>query len=211
MISHENKFIFIHISKTAGKSILKALSLPSAADHRNATQQFKEYGPEIWDQYFKFCFVRNPWDRLVSGYFYRVGGGSGERDDLERAKIYPPTFQEFCSNLERFMLLPNEGMFVPQVDWITNQGGGLMVDFVGKFEQLDKDFSFICNKIGVESRLQHINKSRHKPYWSYYDNRSVELVREAYKKDIEHFDYQFEKGEPKKFFSFLQPVINRFR
>lgn len=195
MISHEHRFIFVHIQKTAGKSLLKALGLPLGADHRFAQVQRDAYGEGLWNAYFKFAFVRDPWDRLVSGYFYRVKGGSGRPGDLARARLYPRSFRKFCRNLDHFMSLPDEHMFVPQYQWISDQDGRVLMDFVGRYERLHADFAEISRRIGLRgASLPHVNRSDHKPYWEHYDRETRDLVARAYEGDIERFGYDF--GHP---------------
>jgi hypothetical protein len=192
MISNDHKFIFIHIQKTAGKSLLKALGLPLGADHRFASVQREDYGHHLWSTCFKFAFVRNPWDRLVSAYHYRRNGGSRRPDDLARAKLYPRSFRRFCRRLDHFMNLPDEHMFVPQWQWISDAEGRIIIDFVGRYEELDRDFEEVCRRIGLDGlRLPHVNKSEHRPYWDYYDAETRDLVGEAYAEDIERFGYAF--------------------
>jgi hypothetical protein len=197
MISHEHRFIFVHIQKTAGKSLLKPLGLPPGADHRFARQQRADYGEALWHAYFKFAFVRNPWDRLVSGYHYRIRGGSQRPGDLARAKLYPRSFRKFCRNLDRFMNLPDEHMFVPQWQWISDPQERMIIDFVGRYEALDQDFETVCRRLGLPvKRLPHVNQSKHRPYPDYYDRETRDLVARAYERDIELFGYSFDQELP---------------
>ena len=213
MISHDHRFIFVHIQKTAGKSILKALGLPLGADHRFAEKQRKDYGEDLWDSYFKFAIVRNPWDRLVSAYHYRVTGGSRSPDDLARAKLYPRSFRRFCMNLDHFVRLPNEHMFRPQYEWISDSAGKDLTDFVGHFETLNEDFLVIRRQIGLEgAELPHINKSNHRPFWRYYDRVTRDLVERAYQEDIERFGYELghEVDEPSRYRLFMDRLNRTF-
>jgi hypothetical protein len=69
MISHEHKFIFVHVPKTGGTSIESLLDL-SGAKH-NTARQYRNFFPDVWKRYFSFAFVRNPWDRVLSFYMFR--------------------------------------------------------------------------------------------------------------------------------------------
>ena len=79
MISHEHKCIFVHLPKVAGDSIERALTnegwhtprgkIPYKIQHEPSSS-LKEIYAEFWDEYFKFSFVRNPWDLLISTYMW---------------------------------------------------------------------------------------------------------------------------------------------
>ena len=79
------KFVFIHINKTAGSSIEKALKL--RFEHKTALEKRAEIGPELFAEKFVFAFVRNPWDKVVSHYHYRVRTNQNGFGDLMPAKL----------------------------------------------------------------------------------------------------------------------------
>ncbi|MEZ0148371.1 MAG: sulfotransferase family 2 domain-containing protein [Candidatus Reddybacter sp.] len=185
-------FIFIHIQKTAGKSIKQALGLKGGADHRAAKIMRDETDESIWNGSFKFSFVRNPWDRIVSAYYYRLQGGNGSNNDLIRAKKYPDTFELFCEQIAYFQSLENESMFVPQKDWITDNHSNQIIDFIGRIENIQNDFNIICNRLGRQQvQLPHINQSLHESYRDVYNANTRKLIALAYQEDIEYFKYTF--------------------
>ena len=186
-------FVFVHIQKTAGKSIRQALGLKKGANHNSAQQWLNEYTVDEWNNAFKFTFVRNPWDRLLSSYMYRTQGGNGSKGDHERARLYPDNFTEFCENIEAFIALPNESMFEPQYRRISDEKDNILVNFVGKTENIEADFGHVCNELGIKGdvKLAHINKSIHDNYRRYYDKHTQFIIGKVYEEDIEKFNYWF--------------------
>ncbi len=173
MISHHHKCIFIHIPKTAGQSVehcfIHALGLtwdtraPLLLRHNDRTElgppslahlKYAEYSKykyiteEQLQTYFKFAFVRNPWSRLISIYKYM--GHSKKMD-----------FKSFLMKSFKNELWNNRYWFVcPQSEYVCDENGELILDFVGRFENLQDDFNYICTKIGLqETELPHVNKS----------------------------------------------------
>ena len=192
MISDKHKFIFIHITKTGGTSIQK-LFQGKLKTHKFAKNYKKLIGDEKWNNYFKFAFVRNPWDKMVSQYFFIQKKHKGN---------YELTFREFILGFESFCqgngFSQGNGEdisveFNPvQLPWILDDDGNCLVDFIGKFENFQKDFDLVCDKIGVPQRqLPHKNKSKHKNYTEYYDEETRAIVAKQFAKDIEYFDYKF--------------------
>lgn len=182
MISHKHKFLFIQIPKTATSSIHDVLAQHMEYDYAKISRHAKyseasEFYPEC-KNYFKFCFVRNPWDRLLSFYFFK-------KTDKAKQKI-PKDLP-----LKDFLLtslLSGQTAF-DQYSYIDGFDGN---SFIGQFENLQQDFDAICDIIGLShQRLPHTNKSNHKHYTEYYDDETRELVAKKFARDIEHFGYKF--------------------
>jgi hypothetical protein len=192
-ISHKHKFVFIAIPKTASSTIRNAVDeysdIRSVGDTtspyhwhikaRDLKKHFKNKGWN-WDEYFKFCFVRNPWDRLVSLYTY-----------FQRRKYLPlpidggPHYTTWLSDRFRDKRSDSGAIYYAA-------GKDILVDFIGKTENLQEDFDIICDKIGIPTqKLPYENKTKHKHYTEYYDDETKQLVAEKYAKDIEHFGYEF--------------------
>lgn len=141
---------------------------------------------DFFESSFKFCFVRNPWDRLVSLFFYR-----------KLDKEYE-NFRQFCLDFKDQEIEPIglynsrlNSQFNEQLSWIIDEKGRLLVDFIGRFERLEEDFSKICRILGVRNKLPHRNRSDHSGYRDYYDEETAGIIRQRYKRDIEFFGYDF--------------------
>ena len=83
------------------------------------------------------------------------------------------------------------GILRTQKAFLVDERGQQIVDFVGRFENLGGDFAEICNKLQINQRLPHVNRSRHAAYRDYYTDRTMHLVKEAFAADIDFFDYGF--------------------
>jgi chondroitin 4-sulfotransferase 11 len=185
-------FVFVHIQKTAGKSIKAALGLKGGAYHRPASVMHDELGEATWQSSFKFAFVRNPWDRLVSAYFYRRQGGNGSLNDRKRSKLYPSSFDQFCERIDEFKSLPDELMFITQADWVSDGNSKIIVDFVGKVENIQSDFDLVCDELKrPRIALPYLNRSHHRSYRDVYSDRTKKIVCSAYQDDIDIFKYTF--------------------
>ena len=176
--------IFIHVPKAAGSTIQKALKsqnydLPTCL-HKKVTS----YPEKTRENSFVFSFVRNPFDRIVSGYHYLTGGFCG-RADADFGKTLPATFEGFIKNIDAYI---NRLHFRPMTFWLDDE-----IDFIGRFESFHRDFNIVCDRIKIpRQQLPHHNKSQHRHYTEYYDNETIEIVSKKYAKDIELFGYSFE-------------------
>lgn len=184
-------YIFVHVNKTGGTSILKALKHPKKL-HYTAREIQEKIGQENWRKSLSFAFVRNPYDRVVSQYKYRIKTNQNalsERTiDFNQwvKKVYGPHPDPFYRDTER--------MFITQKQWLTNAKGQICVDYIGRFENLVEDFTVIANKIKPGAKLEHRNQtSRKKPYQDYYDLETQEIITNYFSEDFEAFDYNIEK------------------
>lgn len=194
---------FIHIPKNGGLTIRRVLGdgfyVRSSMGETGRATLYRQYlGEQCWNQAFKFCFVRNPYDRAVSiwrflcdGYeaslhrnFGRSSGGSyGYGRDL--------TFREFLEGFPEPNLWERWHM-TTQSFHVTDDSGRLMVDFVGRLEKLQQDFDTVCDQIGMRRvQLPHENRTEHEHYTRYYDAETRRLAEQRYGEDIERFNYCF--------------------
>jgi hypothetical protein len=204
MISHRYKFIFTKISKTASDTI--QLTLPQENSAHLGHWHLIDDIDERTKDYFKFTIVRNPWDRLVSFYAFCIKTSrTPAYNNLKKFKDFvldstnkyhvDPKWCKHSPALEK--LLSTERTkercrLESQLDWISDDDGKILVDFIGRFENLQEDFNIVCDKIGIPHRkLPHKNKTKHKHYTEYYDEETRQIVAELHAKDIEYFGYKF--------------------
>jgi len=204
MISHQHKVIFVHIQKTGGTAIASAFGQPSVypEKHFSASELRLLYGDSAWTTYFKFSFVRNPWDRLVSWWSNIQDQRPAFEQGIHLNKFqtyvlqHAFTFTDFLENCDE-EILDNDGskwIFRNQIDYLCDKDGDQMVDFIGRFESLQHDFSIITQEtMGKVFNLPIVNQSKRSKYSEYYNSKTVDLVGLKYQKDIQTFGYSFSR------------------
>lgn len=205
LISHSKKFIFIHIYKNAGTSITSALmpfcvnSLPDNInlvlkklhilnfdpqpypDHIRASQLIKRMGKRAFNSYFSFAIVRNPWDWQVSLYRYMLQEPAHGQHQLVKSL---GSFEQYIE-----WRIAKDLKF--QRDFIYSFSGEKQVNFIGRFENLERDFQTVCSHLGISASLPKLNVSGSIPYQEYYTPRTREIVYQAFEPDISLFEYSF--------------------
>ncbi len=153
--------------------------------HISAQQILPALGESAFSHYFKFAIVRNPFDRFVS-YCAFMSRDNG------RFAAAPREFMKFIFNeVQPFEHI----LFRPQSEFVTDASGRLMMDFIGRTEQLQADYDRICDTIGIpRSALGRVNESAHRDYRDYYDDELIALVSEFYRSDLNLFDYAFDRN-----------------
>lgn len=204
IVSPEHRFIFVHIFKTAGTSIkrairryampkwqepanviLKRIGIPQFGpvrlpDHMTASEMIGHIGQDEYKKYFSFAFVRNPWDWELSHFKYILD----KPKHPQHAEV--AVMRDFAEYLDWRC----DGRYRLQQDFLTHDGRQV-VDFVGRFESLQRDFTFVCDTLGIDYRLPKLNTTKQTDYAEHYTPRMVELVRDTYREDIELFEYEF--------------------
>lgn len=181
-----DNFVFIHINKTGGTSIDKALKLP--LEHKTALEKIGELGRKEWDHRFTFAVVRNPWDKVVSHYHNRL------RVDHQTLKQQPIDFKEWVKlayGMRDPRYYDRPRMFMPQVDWICDEQGTILVNFVCHFENLNQDFEHVCRQLGKKATLPHLKASKRDSYQKYYDDETIAIVAHWFAEDIKRFNYLY--------------------
>ncbi|GED43142.1 sulfotransferase family 2 domain-containing protein [Cobetia marina] len=156
-----NKCIFIHIPKAAGTSVLAALGKKGEKGRDHVSwQTYKKADSKKFNNYFKFSFVRNPYDRAFSAYHYILkGGNQGPEDSRVAASLAKYRgFDDFVENGLWQGAFRSHLLFHSQSSFIMSADDRLMVDFLGHFETLDQDFKIVAEKLGIDSSIAHRNK-----------------------------------------------------
>lgn len=213
MISHKLKCIFIPVRRAAGTSIQRALQkycmeeLNEKIDRHGGLNTLDLFNrgvlstsPSIkvgfgdwyrdidnFKDYFVFTIVRNPWDRLISGYFYS-----------NRGKAF---LGKHCWTLKKFIQnLPTREMNYrwwfhitrTLTEMLIDRNGKYIADFTIRYENLHTDFATVCSKLDIKGlKLPQISKTSHKHYTKYYNDKTRIMVQEIFAKDIEYFGYNF--------------------
>lgn len=193
----EKKFIFISIPKTASTTIRSLLighhepqKLKNTFLH-STLQELLNNNKIKSSEYFKFAFVRNPWERALSEYFFhKKRSGCKCRSDYFRNKF--PTFLKFIEEggLNECSF---DGHARAQSEFITNENGEIITNFVGRFDNLESDIREVLNrlKINVPQKIPKKNfTNRQIPFEKYYDKNTKDIVGQIYKKDIETFGFK---------------------
>lgn len=186
--------IFVHIPKTAGISVCQALFGCLGGGHLSARTYQVIFGSDRYDSYFKFAFVRNPWDRLISAYIFLKKGGLNRQDEIWAREYLDKfhDFKDFVKNGLTPISMYKKLHFIPQWEYVIDKNNKIGIDFIGKFETLENDFNLVTEKLGISTNLPRTNTSTKGDYRSYYDDASAEIVAKLYSRDIELFGYSFE-------------------
>lgn len=195
----EQKCIFVHITKCAGISIATALFGNLGGGHLRVPHYQLIFARQEFEQYYKFTFVRNPWDRLLSAFLFLKKGGANKGDRLwaEENLSRFPDFQSFVTGWVNRKNIHSWKHFVPQYKFVCEPGSQIpSVDFLGRFECLHEDFARVQKRLGNNSSLQHLNKTSgsKKDYREYYTEETRNVVADVYQEDIRIFGYDFDNA-----------------
>lgn len=205
-VCFDRKIAFIHIPKTAGQSIEDLFEFKRDKYHY---AEYQHNGHEFYhstiknmqskidvSNFFKFSFVRNPFDRLVSEFFFRPKNGIF----FKRLGMKKHSFDDFANGVYEYKLSYDvsksheECHLYKQFDFIYIDNK-ISVDFLGRFENLKNDIYTLKKKFNINKNIIHINKTNHYHYSSYYSATTKSMVEKIYEKDLNAFNYDFSKSK----------------
>lgn len=202
----QNKCIFVHIPKAAGVSVCRGLFYNLAGGHNNIAYYQLAFSKNEFETYFKFTFVRNPWDRLFSAYNFLKKGGLNDSDKnwaLDNLSEYS-NFDDFVKGWLTNSNIYSSIHFIPQYKFLCLPNSNeLKVDFLGFFENIQNDFDYITSQLTLSHQpsLKHENMTRTNgkkiDYREFYTDETRKIVSEVYKKDIELLGYNFDNSSLK--------------
>jgi hypothetical protein len=206
IVSHQHRFVFAAIPKTGTHSVRQALrahlgdddleqvglfvnkrfpfeELAAIKHGHISLQQIRPFlGETAFESYFKFAFVRNPFDRFVSycAFMTRADGAFLKN---------PKQVMRFILDDER----PRQHvLFQPQHSFVTDADGALLADHVGRVEDMQGSYDVICERLNLPgAMLEQVNSSRRGSYRDYYDDALTDAVAQLYRRDLELFGYGF--------------------
>ena len=205
IISPNHKYVFVAVPKTGTHAVRQALRPHMApgdmeqvglfvqrkfpiADlaklghgHISLEQLRKFMDPAKFAEYFKFAFVRNPFDRFVSYCSFITREGNAFKTDpqkvMRRMLAEPPS---------------EHVLFWPQSTFLADGEGNLLTDYVGRVETMQESFEFIASKIGIPAvQLEKVNATERSAYRDYYDQELIDGVAKLYADDLRLFGYDF--------------------
>ena len=221
LISYSRNFLFVHIAKTGGTSVRAALrryrwggwysvplGLASLANqmtrprhklglkfprHAKALAALEMLPADVYQGFFKFAIVRNPWDLQVSSYHHirrekpEVLAGVTSFEDFLKLKFDPERDYDFMLDISAEL----------QHEYLVDLQGNIIVDFIGRYENLQTDFGSICERIGIPApELPHLRRAQdRRDYRSYYTDELAELVAHHYQRDLEILGYTFDGAD----------------
>ncbi|WP_447765339.1 sulfotransferase family 2 domain-containing protein [Sphingopyxis panaciterrae] len=206
IVSHRHRFIFVAIPKTGTHSVRhglrehmgegdieqarlfveKQFPIPELArlghGHISLAEVRPYLGEEVFSDYLKFAFVRNPFDRFVSYCAFATSREGSFARDPQRV------MRHFL-----FVAPPHQHIiFRPQHLFLTDRDGAMLADMLGKVEEMQASYDAIAARIGIATTpLDHANRSKRGAYRDYYDQELIDGVAKIYARDLELFGYDY--------------------
>ena len=186
MINHQYKFVHVHCKKAGGMS-LGHLFPQFETHHNNMHEYFMMLGSSLKD-YFAWSIARNPWDRMVSLFYYENQVSKNCRTDDFKTFIVD-MYDSVKSNTYEYYYDS-----VEQIDYMKDLHDQFSLDYVACLGNIERDFEMVKKRTGIPDyfKYPHANATKHGDYRGYYDEETKRMVAELQYKDIEFFGFVFE-------------------
>lgn len=154
-------------------------------NHMPAVMVRDRLGAEIWESYFKFCTIRNPYDKVVSMFWMQIS-------DDERIFLADAPFAEVRRHFSEFI---RKGDRLPLDQQVFMIDGEVVVDFFIRFEHFIDDIKAVCHRLDIETPLDRLGtykteyRVRSEPFQAYYDEYLDMIVRRYFSWEIRNFQY----------------------
>jgi len=183
------KIIFVHVQKSGGSSIVNFFKKTKNHNKIKIDIKYLNKKKENINDYFKFTVIRNPWDRMVSFYHYHKEKILKNNNPTETWKYLKDlTFKKFLKStkFQKWALVNNITDFI-------NYNKKTHIDYYINFENFENDFKVVKQISGMENKLLEENKSTHKEYKHYYNDKSKKIIDFLFKKEIKFFNFKFDE------------------
>jgi len=178
-------FAFVHINKCGGSSVEIALGIEKM--HETAGAMRDSIGAEAWEEAYTFALVRNPFERIVSIYYYRVRTDEGGMAD-RHLNFNTWVARVWAEHDPRYWEASH--LLAPCADWLC-EDGRLLVGDVVKLEEIRAEWPRICARLGIDRPLERANHNSHPPYRAICDAAARKLIEDAFAEDLERFGYRY--------------------
>lgn len=155
---------------------------------------WRDQHPQIFNNSFKFAITRNPYDKLVSGFLFV------NKRNLPIHKYvinkYGKDFRSYVLNFKNDFsksIADLDTVTMQQYKWLTDSDNNIIVDYVGKFEDLEKHWKTICSKCKFPyHKLPRSNTNPHNHFSTFYNQELADIVYDEFQLDFELFGYDRE-------------------
>ena len=198
LISIKDRFAFIHIYKVAGMTVRDVLNknfstIEIVSSHCTAN----DIQLHITNDFFVFSFVRNPYDWMISLYNYILFDKTHPFRHYYVDKPFDYFIKHYCENILNKEATHN-GRMTDQTEFLYDENGRLLVDYIGRFENFRSDFSRILKRLDININVSNfpiINRTRNKTqigdYQKYYNKPMRTIVEKSFERDFNNFNYEF--------------------